>query len=189
MDSNAPDLTLLLNRMQHGDRVAGEEAAEVVYQELRRIASREMRHERQDHLLQTTALVNEAYVKLAEAKSLDIQNRGHFFALASQQMRRILVDYARARKAQRRGGGAIAVGLDEVQVSETFKGVDVIQLDDVLSGLERIDPRAAKVIELRYFGGYTDKEVVEALGISLAMVRRDWAFAKSWLFDQISRRK
>jgi RNA polymerase sigma factor (TIGR02999 family) len=188
-DSQSADLTLLLNRMQQGDRAAGEKAAAVVYDELHRIASREMRRERQDHLLQTTALVNEAYVRLSEAKSLDIQNRGHFFAIASQQMRRILVDYARAKNAQRRGGGALAVGLDEVQIGETFKGVDVLKLDDALSDLERIDPRAAKVIELRYFGGYTDKEVVEALGISLAMVRRDWAFAKSWLFDQMARRK
>ena len=161
----------------------------MVYQELHRIAAREMRRERHDHTLQTTGLVNEAYVRLSEAKELDIQNRGHFFALASQQMRRILVDYARTRNAQRRGGGALAVELDEAHLSETHKGVDVIDLDDALSGLERVDPRAAKVIELRYFGGYTDKEVVEALGVSLATVRRDWEFAKSWLFDQLARRK
>ena len=187
-DFQPANLTLLLNRMQHGDRAAGEKAAEVVYQELHRIAAREMRRERPDHLLQTTALVSEAYLRLAEAKSLDIQNRGHFFAIASQQMRRILVDYARARNAQRRGAGGFAVDVDEAHGQEAFRDQDLLQLDDALSDLERVHPRAAKVIELRYFGGYTDQEVVEALGISLATVRRDWAFARSWLFDQLTRR-
>lgn len=183
--SQAAQLTLLLNRMRGGDRGAGEKAAELVYSELRRIASREMRHERQGHTLQTTALVNEAYLRLAGAKSLDIQNRGHFFAVASQQMRHILVDYARAGKAQRRGGGAIQVTLDQVVLGKESSNIDVLLLDEALSALEQAEPRAAQVVELRYFGGYTDAQVVEALGVSLATVRRDWEYARSWLFDRM----
>jgi RNA polymerase sigma-70 factor, ECF subfamily len=179
------NVTALLNRMRRGDRQAGDEVAGLVYQELHRIASREMRHEREGHTLQTTALVHEAYMRLAGAQSLEIQNRGHFFAVASQQMRRILVDHARSNSAQRRGGVAVRVDLDKLQVAAAERSIDVILLDESLRELERLEPRAAKVVELRYFGGYTDKEVVEALGVSLATVRREWEFARSWLFDKM----
>jgi RNA polymerase sigma factor (TIGR02999 family) len=179
------DLTLLLIRMQKGDHAAAEEAASRIYGELHRIASREMRHERPGHILQTTALVNEAYLRLASAGSLEIQSRGHFFAVASRQMRRILVDHARSAGAQRRGAGAVQIGLDEVHVGTEDRGLDLLLLDESLAELERIEPRAAKVVELRYFGGHTDKEVVEALGVSLATVRRDWEFARSWLFRRM----
>jgi RNA polymerase sigma-70 factor, ECF subfamily len=179
------NVTALLNRMRRGDREAGDEVAGLVYQELHRIASREMRHEREGHTLQTTALVHEAYMRLAGAQSLEIQNRGHFFAVASQQMRRILVDHARSNSAQRRGGVAVRVDLDKLQVAAAERSIDVILLDESLRELERLEPRAAKVVELRYFGGYTDKEVVEALGVSLATVRREWEFARSWLFDKM----
>jgi RNA polymerase sigma factor (TIGR02999 family) len=172
--------------MQRGDREAGEQAAALVYDELHKIASREMRRERPGHMLQTTALVSEAYLRLSQSKTLKLQDRGHFFALASKQMRRILVDYARARNAERRGGGEYALDVDQIEVSANHKGVDILRLDDALTELERVDPRAAKVIELRYFGGNTDKEVVEALGVPLATVRRDWEFGKSWLFHQLS---
>ncbi len=178
-------VTALLNRMRSGDREAGDEVAELVYEELHRIASREMRHEREGHTLQTTALVHEAYMRLAGAESLEIQNRGHFFAVASQQMRRILVDHARSSGAQRRGGYAIKMDLDKLQIAAAERSIDVILLDESLRELERLEPRAAKVVELRYFGGYTDKEVVEALGVSLATVRREWEFARSWLFDHM----
>jgi RNA polymerase sigma-70 factor (ECF subfamily) len=178
-------LTLLLNRMQKGDREAAEHAAQLVYGELHRIAAGQMRREKPGHTLQATALINEAYMRLAGGGSLEIQNRGHFFALASQQMRRILVDHARSSHAQRRGGGAAKVDLEVVQVAAEDRSVDVLALDDALKELERLEPRAARVVELRYFGGYTDKEVVEALGVSLATVRRDWEFARSWLFDRI----
>ncbi len=184
-ETRPSNLTGLLKQMQQGDRDAGESAAALVYDELHRIASRELRHERPDHLLQTTALIHEAYVGLLGSKTLEIQNRIHFFALASQQMRRILVDYARIRNAQRRGGGTISVGLDGVQVGLNPRGIDLLSLDEALRELQRIDSRAAKVVELRYFGGYTDHEVVEALGASLATVRRDWEFARSWLFDRM----
>jgi RNA polymerase sigma factor (TIGR02999 family) len=171
--------------MRNGDSEAGDQAASLVYDELHRIAAREMRRENKGHTLQTTALVHEAYMRLAGAGSLEIQNRGHFFAVASQQMRRILIDYARSSNAQRRGGGAIQVDLDQLQIAIVPRSVDVLSLDEALRELERIDPRAAKIVELRYFGGYTDKEVVEALGVSIATVRRDWEFARSWLFKQM----
>ena len=179
------NVTALLNRMRSGDREAGDRVAGLVYEELHRIASREMRHEREGHTLQTTALVHEAYMRLAGSQSLEIQNRGHFFAVASQQMRRILVDHARSSGAQRRWGAAIRVDLDKLQVAAAERSIDVILLDESLRELERLEPRAAKVVELRYFGGYTDKEVVEALGVSLATVRREWEFARSWLFDKM----
>jgi RNA polymerase sigma factor (TIGR02999 family) len=185
-DSGPAALTVLLQQMQRGDRDAGEQAVELVYRELHRIASRELRGERSGHLLQTTALIHEAYARLIGAHSLEIQNRGHFFAVASQQMRRILVDYARARNAQRRGSGAIDIGLDGLQVGAEFRGIDLLMLDEALKELQHLDARSASVVELRFFGGYTDQEVVEVLGVSLATVRRDWEFARSWLFDRMS---
>ncbi len=173
--------------MRHGDRDASEKAVDLVYGELHRIAAGQMRREPRGHTLQTTALVHEAYIRLigSDTESLEIQNRGHFFAVASQQMRRILVDHARASQAQRRGGGAVEVGLDQVQLGSETQSIDVLLLDEALTELERLEPRAARVVELRYFGGYTDKEVVEALGVALATVRRDWEFARSWLFDRM----
>jgi RNA polymerase sigma factor (TIGR02999 family) len=179
------DLTLLLNQMQQGDPAAGEQAVELVYGELHRIASRELHRERPGHLLQTTALINEAYTRLVGAEALQIHNRMHFFAIASQQMRRILVDYARARNAQRRGGGALNVTLDGLNVSTEPRGIDLLLLDEALRDLQQVDPRAAQIVELRYFGGHTDKEAAEALGVSVATVRRDWEFARSWLFDRM----
>lgn len=183
--SEAPDLTSLLNRMRQGDQKAGNEAIALVYGELHRIASREMRHEREGHLLQTTALVNEAYLRLLGSRSVEIQDRAHFFALASKQMRRILIDHARSENAQRRGGQAVRLDLDRVALPSASQSVDLLLLNEALEELERIDPRAAQVVELRYFGGYTDHEVVEALGASLSTVRRDWEFARSWLFDRM----
>jgi len=179
-------LTLLLNRMIRGDPGAGAQATALVYTELHRLASRKMRREGPGHTLQTTALVNEAYLWFVSRGSLEIRNRGHFFALASQQMRRILVDHARSARAQKRGGGAIKVEYGEVPPGEEPVSVeDVLSLHEALTELEQIDPRTGQVVELRYFGGYTDQEVVDALGVSLATVRRDWEFARSWLFDRL----
>jgi RNA polymerase sigma factor (TIGR02999 family) len=183
--SRGEPLTVLLNRMRQGDREAGQKAVDLVYTELHRIAHGQMRRERPGHPLQATALVNEAYVKLVGGAHMEIQDRGHFFAVASQQMRRILVDYARAGRAQRRGGGATPVGLDQVQLAADARGIDILELDEALRELERLEPRAAQVVELRYFGGYTDNEVVEALGVPFATVRRDWEFARTWLFDRL----
>jgi RNA polymerase sigma factor (TIGR02999 family) len=182
----APDLTFLLNRMRQGDRDAGNEAAAIVYRELHRLASREMRRERAGHILQTTALVNEAYLRLAgPSESIEIQDRAHFFALAAKQMRRILVDHARSSRAARHGGGALAIDLDRVTLGISEESIDVLLLNECMEELERVDPRAAHVVELRYFGGYTNKEVAEALGASLPTVRRDWEFARTWLFDRM----
>ena len=172
--------------MQLGDRDAGDQAVALVYNELHRIAANHLRKEAPGHTLVATALIHEAYVRLAGGASFEIQNRGHFFAIASQQMRRILVDHARGKNAQRRGSGAIQVGLDQAQSAGSDPPpIDLLLLDESLRELERVEPRAAKVVELRYFGGYTDKEVVEALGVSLATVRRDWEFARCWLFDRM----
>jgi len=184
-ESQPENLTLLLTKMQRGDRDAAERAVAMVYGELHRIASRELRGERPNHLLQTTALIHEAYTRLIGSEGPEIQNRSHFFAVASQQMRRVLVDHARARNARRRGGGAVSVGLDEVQAGTGPRTIDLLLLDEALRALERIDPRASKVVELRFFGGYTDQEIGEALGVSFATVRRDWEFARSWLFDRM----
>ncbi len=180
------DLTLLLRQMQEGDVEAGEKAVGLVYAELHRIAARELQHENPGHLLQTTALIHEAYVKFVDAQNLRIQSRVHFFAIASQQMRRILVDHARLRNAQRRGGGAVTVELSGAEIGFNPRGVELLALDEALSELQTIDFRAAKVVELRFFGGYTDDEVAQGLGISLTTVRRDWDFARSWLFDRIN---
>ncbi len=182
-------LTLLLNRMQKGDHKAGEQAGSLIYGELHRIAANAMRHERPGHTLQTTALVNEAYVRLAGSASLEIQSRGHFFAIASQQMRRILVDHARNAAAQRRGGGAVRISLEDVNAGAEDRSLDLLLLDESLAELERVAPRAGKVVELRYFGGYGDREVVDALGVSLATVRRDWEFARSWLYDRMRKHR
>jgi RNA polymerase sigma factor (TIGR02999 family) len=180
------NLTGLLQRMQAGDNVAREKAIGLIYGELHRIASRELRHEHANHLLQTTALIHEAYARLVGSAPSEIQNRRHFFAIASQQMRRILVDRARARNAQRRGGGSPNLDIEELQIGVKPRGVDLLLLDESLEQLQQVDVRAAKVVEMRFFGGYTDKEVVEALGISLSMVRRDWEFARAWLFNRMN---
>jgi RNA polymerase sigma factor (TIGR02999 family) len=185
-DAQPSQITQLLKQMQLGDRDAGDQAVALVYNELHRIAANHLRKEAPGHTLVATALIHEAYVRLAGGASFEIQNRGHFFAIASQQMRRILVDHARGKNAQRRGSGAIQVGLDQAQSAGSDPPpIDLLLLDESLRELERVEPRAAKVVELRYFGGYTDKEVVEALGVSLATVRRDWEFARCWLFDRM----
>jgi RNA polymerase sigma-70 factor, ECF subfamily len=186
LEQSDPTLTVMLNRMKEGDRQAGEEVVARVYDELHRIASREMRRERPGNTLQTTALIHEAYLRMAGAQGLEIQNRGHFFALASQQMRRVLVDYARAAGTQKRGGGTTPLDLDQVRVGGEDPDAQLVRLDDALRDLERLDPRPAKVVELKYFGGYSDREVAEALNLSLSTVRRDWEFARSWLFEQLT---
>ena len=178
-------LTLLLNRMRQGDQDAAEQAASLVYAELHRIASRQMKHERPDHILQTTALVHEAYLRLAGGKACEVESRGHFFAVASQQMRRILVDFARRNHAQKRGSGEVKDDLDSIQVGVEGRSIDLLALDESLRELERLQPRAARVVEMRYFGGHTDHEMAEALGVSAITVRRDWEYARSWLFSRM----
>jgi len=180
-----PELTSLLNRMQHGGRSAADQAAAMVYTELHRIASHQMKRERPGHVLQTTALVHEAYLRLIGSGMPEVENRGHFFALASQQMRRILVDYARRARAHKRGSAEPLESLDSIRVGTEERSIDLLLLDESLRELERFEQRAAKIIEMRYFGGYTDREVAEALSVSLATVRRDWEYARSWLFSRM----
>jgi RNA polymerase sigma factor (TIGR02999 family) len=187
-------LTLLLNRMQQGDSAAATAAAEAVYDELHRIASRQIRRERRNHTLEATSLVNEAYLRLVGGQALELRNRAHFFAVASRQMRRVLVDHARAGNAAKRGSGARRITLDVSRdishagvshaVAQTHH-IDVVELDEALTALGRVDARAAQVVELRFFGGHSDQEAAETLGVSPNTVRRDWEFARSWLFDHM----
>jgi len=144
-----------------------------------------MKRERPDHILQTTALVHEAYLRLVGGKEREVESRGQFFANASQQMRRILVDFSRRSNAQRRGSGEIVEDLDSIWVGAEGRSEDLLALDESLRELEQVDSRVARVVEMRYFGGHTDREIAEALGISVITVRRDWEDARSWLFSRM----
>lgn len=184
-ETGVPPLTVLLNRMQQGDSHAADDAIRMVYGELHNIARGRLARERSGQDLQATALIHEAYLRLVGAGSLPISDRKHFLALASEQMRRILIDHARSEHAGKRGGESVHVTLDDAQVSATERSVDVLVLDAALKELEQLDPRAAQVVALRYFGGYTEREVAEVLDLSLITIRRDWEFARSWLFRQM----
>ena len=181
------DITNLLLAWGQGEKTALEKLIPSVYQELHRIARRHMRSQRPGHTLQTTALVNEAYTKLVDLDRVRWQNRTHFFAVAAQLMRRILVDSARARGSKKRGGGAQRVTLDEACTVAPERGEDLLGLDEALKALAEIDPRKEKVVELRFFGGLTVKEAAEALGVSSETVMRDWRLAKLWLLRELKR--
>ena len=148
-----------------------------------------MRNERKGHTLQTSALVNEAYLRLVDHENIEWQNRSHFFGLAAQAMRRILVDHARSRNYQKRGGAAQQVSLDEAATLAEDRATELIALDDALQELAKLDPRKSQIVEMRYFGGLTGEEVSEALGISTATVSRDWETAKAWLLRELSRKE
>jgi RNA polymerase sigma factor (TIGR02999 family) len=180
-------ITLLLKQWGEGDAKALDELMPQVYDELRRQASWYLRKERSGHTLQTTALIHEAYIKLVGHEHVQWQNRSHFFAIASQAMRRILVDHARTRHRHKRGGAAEDLPLDEtLMIGTAQKSVDLIALDEALQRLEKLDPRQAKVVELRYFSGLTNDETAEILDVSNATVRNDWNMAKAWLRVQIT---
>ena len=182
------DITRLLQQWQAGSADAFERLMPLVYDELRAIASRRVAGEWRQHHLQTTAVVNEAYVRLVGQRDVDWQNRGHFFALAAQLMRRILVDHARREQRQKRGSGSTAAVLDDAipAPSPPVDAVDTLDLDRALQTLERLDPDAAKIVELRFFGGLTLDETAAALGVSVATVKRDWAIAKGWLHRELA---
>jgi RNA polymerase sigma factor (TIGR02999 family) len=167
--------------MQTGDREAADRLVAEVYPELKRIAARHMRRERAGHTLQTTALVNEAYVKLVHQREADWSNRAHFFAVAAQIMRRILVDHARAKLADKRGAGGIVVPLDEAFVFSPERSEQIVALDEALTRLESQDERVSRVVELRFFAGLSVEETAEALKISERTVKRDWQFGRAWL--------
>jgi RNA polymerase sigma-70 factor, ECF subfamily len=170
----------------HGDKSAFDRLIPLVHTELHRLARRYMAGERAGHTLQTSALVNEAYLRLIDIRQVHWQNRAHFFAMAARTMRRILVDSARARGNQRRGGDVVKVALDDALVVGTDRRDDLVALDEALERLGAVYPRQAQVVELRYFGGLTLEETAAALDISTDTVKRDWRFAKLWLLRELS---
>lgn len=180
------DVTQLLVSWSHGDQAAFDQLAPLVYDELHRKAHYYMRQERPDHSLQTTALVNEVYVRLIDAKAISFNDRAHFLAVCANMMRRILVDHARARQQLKRGGEFQKVALDEALMVPHQSGVDLAALDDVLQKLAELAPRKAQVVELRYFGGLTVKETAAVLKVSEDTVMDDWKFAKAWLLKELS---
>jgi RNA polymerase sigma factor (TIGR02999 family) len=186
MASNpAPDVTELLMAWGNGDQEALERLLPLVYDQLRRLARGRLRHERSQHTLQTTALVHEAFVRLVDQRNAGWESRGHFFAIAAQMMRRVLVDYARRQKGQRRGGGFRRVTLEGVSFAAEEEPPDVLVVHDALEALATRDPRRAKMVELRFFGGLSIEETAEALQVSPGTVMRDWTLAKAWLQREI----
>jgi RNA polymerase sigma factor (TIGR02999 family) len=186
MRTHSPkEITQLLVAWSDGDEAALAELTPLVYDELHRLAHHYMLHERAGHTLQTTALVNEAYLRLIEWKQVRWQNRSHFFAISAQLMRRILVDFARMRGYQKRGGGAIAVTLDDSVLASAEKGTDLVALDEALVALAELNERQAKVVELRFFGGLSNDETAEVLKVSQGTVRRDWSLASAWLHREL----
>lgn len=188
MSSAPSDVTQLLFDWNDGDQDALNKLMPLVYDELRRLAANHLRRERRDHTLQTGALVNEAYLRLIDQTRASWQNRSQFFGVATQMMRRILVDHARDHQTAKRGGGAPKLSLDEAIGASDEKEVDLIALDDALKDLAAFDPRQSRIVELRFFGGLELDEVAEALGVSVSTVKREWNIAKAWLFNQLSRR-
>src|SRR5207249_5170306 len=178
-------VTDLLTRWSDGDDAALAKLTPLVYGELRRLAHREMSAERPDHTLQTTALVNEAYLRLADQTNPRWQNRAHFFAVAARAMRRILVSYARSQRSQKRGGGALKIELDETGLVSPEESQEIVDLHEALERLGALDSRKAQVVELKYFGGLNYDEMAEVLKISPVTVRRDWEFARAWLHTEL----
>src|SRR6266705_2818698 len=178
-------VTDLLTRWSDGDDAVLAELTPLVYEELRRLAHRQMGGERPDHTLQTTALVNEAYLRLADQANPRWQNRAHFFAVAARAMRQILVSYARSQRSQKRGGGAVKVELDEAALVSPEESREIVELHEALERLATLDSGKAQVVELKYFGGLNYDEMAEVLKISRVTVRRDWEFAKVWLYTEL----
>lgn len=181
------EITQLLLAWGQGDQAALERLLPLVYEEMRQIAHHHMRRQRPDHTLQTTALVNEAYLRLVDAQRVQWQNRVHFFALAAQAMRHILVDLARARGNQKRGGGATQVALEEALIVSAERGADVLALDEALQTLAKLNARQSQIVELRYFGGLSEEETAAVLQLSPRTVRRDWSLARAWLYRELNR--
>jgi RNA polymerase sigma factor (TIGR02999 family) len=185
MAEDLRQITRLLLDWRGGDRVAFNEIIARMYPDLRRLAAHYMRDERSGHTLQPTALVHELYLKLLPGEPLDWQNRAHFVAVAAQQLRRMLIDHARSIRAERRGGNRVKLSLEEVEGWGGNTEEDLLALDQALERLEKLDPRCARLIELRFFGGLKEREAAEVLGISLATLKRDWTFARAWLIRRL----
>jgi RNA polymerase sigma-70 factor, ECF subfamily len=183
--ANTKHITRLLMAWGTGDESALQRLVPLVHKELHRIAQRHMKGERAGHSLQATALVNEAYLRLVDVQHVNWQNRAHFLAMAARMMRRILVDYARSRHYQKRGGAAVRVTLDEMSMAAVEPGRDLVALDDALGELARLDARKSRVVELRYFGGLSVAETAAVLNVSEETVMRDWKVAKAWLRHEL----
>ncbi len=186
-EERSPEITKLLLAWGRGEQKALDKLYPLVYEELRRLARRHMRHERTGHTLQTTALVNEAYMRLAESQKIRWQNRAQFFALSAELMRRVLVDFARSRRSLKRGGEAEQLSLDKALVISSKKNPDLVALDEAMQALAAVAPRKSRVVELRFFGGLSVEETAEVLHISPETVMRDWKFAKAWIRREMSR--
>jgi RNA polymerase sigma factor (TIGR02999 family) len=183
----SPDVTSLLARWTSGDEAALQRLVPIVHEELRRLARRQMAGERPGHMLQPTALVNEAYLRLVNLKQMQWQDRAHFFAMASRLMRRILVDFARSRGYRKRGGGEKQISFREALDVAEDQPTDVVAVDDALEALAHVDERKSRVVELRFFGGLSIEETAEVLDVSRETVKRDWTFAKMWLLRYLSK--
>jgi RNA polymerase sigma factor (TIGR02999 family) len=179
------EVTQLLIDWRNGDQGALAHLMPLVYDELRQIAARSLRRERPDYTLQATALVHEAYLRLVDQRQAQWQNRAHFFGIAAQVMRRLLVDYARRQHAAKRGGAAPKISLDEARREAAGRGADVVALDEALTALAALDPQQSRIVELRFFGGLTIEETAEVIGVSPATVKRDWSMAKAWLYREL----
>jgi RNA polymerase sigma-70 factor, ECF subfamily len=186
-DSKPGDITRLLERVRAGDRGAESRLMEAVYPELRRIAARRLRAERPGHTLQPSALANEAYLHLLGREDLDWRNRGHFFASAAQAIRRILVDYGRSRKAIRRGGRRRRIELTDTLAISEDRLEEALAVDQALTRLEQWDPRQCRIVEMKFFGGLTEAEIAQVLGVSTRTVIRDWNLARAWLHGELER--
>jgi RNA polymerase sigma factor (TIGR02999 family) len=182
------EITDLLLAWNDGEQAALEKLAPLVEVELRRLARSYMRRERAGHTLQTTALINEAYIRLINARRVSWQNRAHFYGIAARVMRRILVDFAREKSYQKRGGGTFQITLNETLTAAPTDDPDLLALDEALNELARVDQRKAQVVEMRFFGGLTEKETAVALSVSPETARRDWRLAKSWLLRRLSQK-
>jgi RNA polymerase sigma-70 factor (ECF subfamily) len=185
MESPSPDVTVLLLELTRGNQEAASKLMPLVYNELRRLARGYMRRERPDHTLQATALVHEAYLKLVKQRSVDWQGRSHFFGIAAQLMRRILIDHARGHLREKRGGAQEVLPLDEALVFSPRQSAELVRLDEALERLAKLDPRQSKIVELRFFGGLSVEETAGFLGISPKTVKRDWSMAKAWLRSEL----
>jgi RNA polymerase sigma factor (TIGR02999 family) len=183
------EITQLLVAWNHGDQAALEALSSLINQELHRLARHYMADERPNHLLQPTALVNEAWLRLIDWRNVEWESRTHFLGLAAQIMRHILVEFARAQQSEKRGGQEIQVSLTEAANAAPERRAGLVALDDALQALERLDPRQARVIELRYFAGLSLEETAEALKVSVGTVRRDWSLAKAWLHRELNRKE
>lgn len=186
MPSDPHTITLLLSQWHEGSQEAAEQLMNLVYGELHRLAGIAMRREQGGHTLQTTALVHEAYLRLSQGAAIDWQNRQHFYAVMAQQLRRVLVDYARRRVSEKRGGPAPKLSLLEGDGGALDLDERVLAVDEALGRLESLDPRAARVVELRYFAGLSEAEAAEVLAVSPVTVKRDWQFARTWLAGQLA---